>query len=198
MTMRSLARQFEDPIHDAQLAFRQLLTALSRPGTSVSLRQPIGSPHPLNGTMAAIALTLVDGDCPSWLSRSIATDDVRSYLHLHTNALLTAEPDTASLAFVGDAAEFLPFSCFNVGEASSPDKATTVVVRLPSLSDGPTVILGGPGIETTVAIAPAGLPDWFWPEWKTNTARYPLGVDVFLVDDSQLIGLPRSTKAEWR
>ncbi|WP_413993626.1 phosphonate C-P lyase system protein PhnH [Labrys okinawensis] len=195
--MRSLARQFEDPIHDAQLAFRQLLTALSRPGTAVLLRQPAGSPVPLNGTMTAIALTLVDGDCPSWLSRSIATDDVRDYLHLHTNALLTAEPEAANLAFVGDPVDLPPLSRFNPGEAASPDKATTVVIRLPSLTGGRTVTLSGPGIETSAAIAPAGLPDWFWPDWEKNAARYPLGVDVFLTDDTHVIGLPRSTRAEW-
>ncbi|NTE66137.1 phosphonate C-P lyase system protein PhnH [Agrobacterium tumefaciens] len=197
MTMRSLARQFENPIHDAQLAFRQLLTALSRPGTAVLLRQPAGSPHPLNGTMAAIALTLVDGDCPTWLSPSIATDDVRDYLHLHTNALLTIEPEAANMAFVGDVADLPPLSRFNPGEAGSPDTATTVVIRLPFLTGGQTVTLSGPGIETSAAIAPAGLPGWFWPEWKKNAARYPLGVDVFLIDDQHVIGLPRSTKAEW-
>ncbi|UCI31737.1 phosphonate C-P lyase system protein PhnH [Mesorhizobium sp. B4-1-4] len=197
MPMRSLAQQFEDPIHDAQLAFRELLTALSRPGTVVKLRQPLGSPHPLNGTMAAIALTLVDGDCPTWLSRSIAMKEVRDYLHLHTNALLTAAPETASLAFVGDAADLPSLSCFHPGEAACPDKATTVVIRLPSLSGGRTITLSGPGIEATAAIDPAGLPDWFWPEWKKNAATYPLGVDVFLIDDAQVIGLPRSTKADW-
>lgn len=42
------------------------------------------------------------------------------------------------------------------------------------------------------AIAPQ-LPAQFWQQWISNHHAYPLGVDVFLFDQTHVIGLPRST-----
>ncbi|MGY8685102.1 phosphonate C-P lyase system protein PhnH [Bradyrhizobium sp. UFLA05-153] len=196
MTANLIAPNFRDPVHESQSAFRRVLKALSRPGTPVSLPGPAQPPVPMGGPLAAIALTLADADCPIWLDPALSTEPVRRYLHFHTNAPQVADPKAAAIALIGDAGRLPPISGFHPGEAAYPDRSTTLVLQVPALTGGAPVRLSGPGIETTATLAPQGLPDWFWQVWRENAARYPLGVDIFLTDDSTVVGLPRSTKAE--
>ncbi|OPY94420.1 hypothetical protein A5906_13960 [Bradyrhizobium sacchari] len=187
---------FRDPVHDSQSAFRRLLRALSRPGTPVSLPGPAEAPEPMGGPLAAIALTLADADCPIWLDPALSTERVRRYLHFHTNAPQLADPRAAAIALIGDAGWLPGLNGFHPGDAPYPDRSTTLILQLPALTGGSTVRLSGPGIETTTSLAPLGLPNWFWPAWHENAARYPLGVDIFLTDDRAVVGLPRSTNVE--
>ncbi|WP_314961008.1 phosphonate C-P lyase system protein PhnH [Bradyrhizobium cosmicum] len=196
MTADLIPPAFRDPVHDAHSAFRRLLKALSRPGTPVSFPGPAEPPQPMSGPLAAIALTLIDPDCSIWLDPALSRDSVRRYLHFHTNAPQVSDPRTATCALVGDVGRMPGFGSFHPGVATYPDRSTTLLLQVPSLAGGPVVRLSGPGIETTTSFAPRGLPDWFWPSWRENAARYPLGVDIFLTDDLAVVGLPRSTKAE--
>ncbi|MDE5446817.1 phosphonate C-P lyase system protein PhnH, partial [Bradyrhizobium sp. CSA207] len=150
---------------------------------------------PLSESLAAIALTLADAECPIWLDSALSTEPVRRYLHFHTNAPQVADPRAAILALIGNASSLPAIGDFHPGEAAYPDRSTTLVVQVPALTGGSAVRLSGPGIETTASVAPRGLPDWFWPAWCKNAARYPLGVDIFLTDGRAVIGLPRSAKA---
>lgn len=196
MTVDLIAPGFRDPVHNSQSAFRQVLKALSRPGIPVSLPGPAQPPAPMGGPLTAIALTLADADCPIWLDPALATEPVRRYLHFHTNAPQIADPRAATIALIGDAGQLSGLNGFHPGETAYPDRSTTLIFQLPALTGGSAVRLSGPGIETTVNLAPRGLPDWFWPAWHENAARYPLGVDIFLTDDRAVVGLPRSTKVE--
>ncbi|MCP3418657.1 phosphonate C-P lyase system protein PhnH [Bradyrhizobium brasilense] len=195
MTVDLIPLGFRDPVHDAQSIFRRLLKALSRPGTLVSLASPDHPPTPMAGPLAAIALTLADADCPIWLDKALSTEPIQRYLHFHTNAPQVADPKDATIALVGDVGQLHGLRSFHPGESAYPDRSTTLVVQIAGLTGGPPVHLSGPGIETTEYFAPRGLPDWFWPSWRENAARYPLGIDIFLSDDSSVVGLPRSTKA---
>lgn len=196
MTTDLITRAFRDPVHDSQSAFRRLLRALSQPGTPVSLPTPAQPPAPMGGPLTAIALTLADADCPIWLDPALSTEPVRRYLHFHTNAPQIADARAAAIALIGDAGRLPGLNGFHQGEAAYPDRSTTLILQLPALTGGSVVRLSGPGIETTANLAPRGLPDWFWPAWRENGARYPLGVDIFLTDDRDVVGLPRSTKVE--
>ena len=88
-----------------------------------------------------------------------------------------------------------PLTVFACGLAAYPDRSATLVLQIPSLVGGQPVSLSGPGIEHSIAVAAAGLPDWFWPAWNENAERYPLGIDVFLADGEAVVGLPRTTRA---
>ncbi|WP_342739942.1 phosphonate C-P lyase system protein PhnH [Bradyrhizobium sp. B117] len=196
MTVDLIRPAFRDPVHDAQSSFRRLLKALSRPGTPVVLPGPGQPPPPMGGPLAAIALTLADVDCPIWLDPALSTESVRRYLHFHTNAPQVPNPKVATIALISDAGQLPPIGGFHPGEAAYPDRSTTLVIQVPALVGGSAVRLSGPGIETATILSARGLPDWFWSAWRENAARYPLGVDVFLVDDRAVVGLPRSTKAD--
>jgi alpha-D-ribose 1-methylphosphonate 5-triphosphate synthase subunit PhnH len=197
MNAFAITPHFADPIDQCQRTFRALLGALSRPGSIARLPAPPDPPAPLGGAVAAIALTLLDFDSPLWLDGTFASVPVHRYLHYHTGAPSVMRSAAAAFAFIGDARSMPQFSAFAAGELAYPDRSTTLVIQIPSLTNGRDVTLSGPGIERSVAIAPAGLADWFWPAWNENAARYPLGVDLFLADSHAVICLPRTTKARF-
>jgi len=39
-----------------------------------------------------------------------------------------------------------------------------------------------------------GLPEGFVDQWANNHGIFPRGVDVFLTDATQVVGLPRTTR----
>ncbi len=66
----SLLNHFDQPVDDAQHAFRRILKALSEPGVVVSL--PHGSGwQPLNSATTSILLTLVDQETPLYLDEPL-------------------------------------------------------------------------------------------------------------------------------
>lgn len=195
MSATLISAQFRDPIHDAQKAFRALLSAMSRPGTIIELPQPATAPQPMGPALAAIALALLDDTTPVWLDTTLSTDTVLQYLRFHSGVRVVSDPKQAAFGFCGTPQNLTDLRLFPHGDATYPDRSATLVLQLPSLTDGPRVTLTGPGIETAISVAPAGLPDWFWQAWNENTERYPLGIDVILADGRSVIGLPRTTKA---
>jgi alpha-D-ribose 1-methylphosphonate 5-triphosphate synthase subunit PhnH len=64
-----------------------------------------------------------------------------------------------------------------------------------SLTGGQPVIFTGPGILGEIHIAPV-VPENFWDEWRKNHQAYPLGIDIFLMTETEVMGLPRTTAVE--
>ena len=170
----------EEEIRD-NTAFEAILWALSRPGEVRHLPEP--GPR-------TILLALIDREC-----RVHADDAVIGELATWTGATLTplAEADHIFLCMDTDA-DIARLCALNVGSALYPDDGATVVVEA-RLGEGQRLRLTGPGIETTREIAVAGLPTGFFA-LRDRLCRYPLGFDLFIVDGSDVIGLPRSTRIE--
>ena len=78
-----------------------------------------------------------------------------------------------------------------VGTMLYPDRGATIVISC-ALGTGATYCLTGPGIKSESVISIDGLPLEFL-QLRQENISYPLGWDIFLVDKSQLIGLPRTT-----
>ena len=55
--------------------------------------------------------------------------------------------------------------------------------------------LAGPGIQHKSDLCVEHLPREFW-RLRADKIHYPLGIDIFLVDGKQVVGLPRTTTVE--
>ncbi len=185
-----------DPVHDSQHIFRALLTALAHPGRPMTLPGDVAGPEPLDPATTAAALTLLDYDTPLWIDWIADTPPLRAYLKFHCGCPIVERSQDAAFGLVTDPENMPRLALFAQGHDQYPDSSASLLVQLPSLDNGPAVSLTGPGIRETATIRPAGLPDWFWNDWRLNAAQFPLGVDIFLTCGRTVIGLPRSIRAE--
>lgn len=186
---------FADPVLQSQTAFRAVLDALANPGTLQTLAMPQAAPVGMAAELVSILLTLCDHDTSLWLDPALRADAALvNFLAFHTAAPLTESPTAATFAAAASAAQLPALSRFNLGTQEYPDRSTTIVLALPALSGGPALRLRGPGIKDHIAISPQGLPADFVAQWSANRELFPRGVDLLLVADGQVMGLPRSTR----
>ncbi|MFK4811943.1 phosphonate C-P lyase system protein PhnH [Devosia sp. ZW T5_3] len=184
---------FADPVMQAQQGFRALMDALANPGTIQDLALDLTPPTPLTPELAAVLLTLCDHDTGVWLEPDLATEKVTSWLRFHIGSPLNVAPEQAQFAALRDSST-LKLNSFSLGTDIYPDRSTTLIVAVSALSGGDTLVLKGPGIEHSVEISPLGLPADFLEQWAENRAQFPRGVDLLLVADGAVIGLPRTTR----
>jgi len=193
----SLAPAFAEPVLEAQSIFRSVMNAMSRPGIVLDLRTDLSPPVPLSAGAAAVALTLLDYETPVWLDRSLAeADDVSRWLRFHTGASITNDPQQATFALIADTVSAPDFGRFALGTPEYPDRSTTLILQVESLSDGHSMVLRGPGVNGVQMLSVAPLPDDVIGRMAQNRALYPRGIDVLLVTDHALAAIPRSTRIE--
>ena len=186
---------FFNPVFDAQAIFRAVMDAMARPGTVQPVKALAQPPQPLSPVAAAIALTLCDNDTPLWLDPSLKqAATVESWLGFHTGAPFADLPADAYFAVVAEPTALIAFENFAQGTQEYPDRSTTLVLQVASLSSGEKLRLEGPGIDGSVTIAPAPLPRHFVEQWKQNSARFPRGVDLVLAAPEGIACLPRTTR----
>ena len=187
----ALAAGLPDGVHDAQKAFRAVLDALARPGQS----RVIGPALPgvaLGGAMARLLLSLCDDDTPVWWHSEGA--GLPHWLRFHVGAPVADAPGTASFAVFNDLGQGLNLADFAAGTAAAPEVSTTLLIELPSLTNGPVLAWHGPGIQTVQRVGLQGLPEDFWTQWQANHAGFPQGVDIIFTCGAQALGLPRTTR----
>ena len=112
----------------------------------------------MRGT-AAIALTLFDHDTPVWLDRTMSeTSDVAKWLKFHTSAPVVADSSICSFAILGDATALPDLDRFSFGSNEYPDRSTTLILQVASLTQGSSFELRGPGIDGTALLQAEILP----------------------------------------
>ena len=191
----SLEGGFADPVHGAQGAFRALMDAFANPGLVQSLGTDMTPANGLSPEIAAVALSLCDPDTLLWLDPCLAgTEAIVAWLRFKTGAPMADDPARAAFALVSDAAHLPALGRFALGSAEYPDTSTTIALALPALAGGPSLTLRGPGIKGTRNIAPAGLRTDFVAQWADNRELFPRGIDLLLMADNSVIGLPRTTR----
>ena len=179
-----------DPVHDAQNVFRQVLQALSEPGTIQTLSIDLPVPAPLHQATTALCLTLLDMDTPLWIDH--ASHAVQAYLRFHCGCPLVEDRARAQFVVLTDPATLQPDQ-FEQGSITYPDRSATLIVQVTSLTDGPTRRLTGPGIASSSTLRVAGLTSDFSARWAVNHAGFPCGVDLIFCSGTQFVALPRST-----
>jgi len=190
----SLAPAFDDPVLQAQSVFRAVMNAMARPGRTQYLGCELAPPRPLSAGAAAIALALCDYETPLWLDHSLAgADDVVRWLRFHTGAPITGDAGQAAFALVADSGDLPDLATFALGSPNYPDRSTTLVLQVESLSSGQALTLTGPGIDGKEELSARPLPDDLAERLTANRGLFPRGVDLLLVSDYAVAAIPRST-----
>lgn len=185
---------FANPVQSSQSVFRCVMDALARPGSVQTITDTVNAPSPMMPAAAAVALALFDHDTPTWLDgRFAVSPDVAAWLRFQTGAPLTSGASQAAFALMHRGAALPDFETFALGTPEYPDRSTTLVIQVDSLTEGPELILSGPGIRGTSSLRAGALPSDFTTRMQANRALFPRGVDLLLVCGDKVVALPRST-----
>lgn len=194
-SVAELPAGFADKVLSAQSTFRSVMDAMARPGSVQRIASAAGAPDAMMRGAAAIALTLFDHDTPVWLDgRMAATPEIAKWLKFHTSAPVVADSSVASFALVGDPEDLPSLDRFAFGSNEYPDRSTTLILQVESLTDGPVVELQGPGIDGTVALRASIQPQDLFERLSINATLFPRGIDVVLVHDDSIVAIPRTTR----
>jgi alpha-D-ribose 1-methylphosphonate 5-triphosphate synthase subunit PhnH len=183
---------------ETQRAFRAILDALARPTRPVPIAGPAQPPAPLSSAVAAVGLTLCDEDTPVHLDATLAADGaVAAWFAFYTGAPVIGDPVEASFLFATAFDLLPPLDQLAAGTPEQPHRSATVVLDVTGRHEGgPRLRATGPGINGQAVFAAPWAPADFADVWRRNTARFPMGVDLLLVEGDRISGLPRSTKLD--
>lgn len=178
-----------DPIWmaDSQQAnFRLLLDAMARPGKC----QPLEITPEKGPAALALLATLLDAEVSLADPDNLLKEDNWPMLQVKS---AHAEQADYIICDGSRAPNFIP----KLGTLPSPDQSATVILMVDTIGDGNTHLkLTGPGIAKSNQLLIKGL-DKQWLEKREDwICAFPLGVDFILVDDRQIVALPRTTKVE--
>lgn len=191
----TFSQGFIRPAMDMQYVFREILSALSAPGTQVALRKP-GHVSLLNAASIAALLTLTDSTTPLWLDESTqANAALRSYLTFHCGVPVVDVQSHAVFAVISGQGHRPALDTFSLGTDEYPDQSTTVIVQVDAFT-GKRFKCTGPGIKTERTFMASGLDAEFWEERKALMPLFPKGVDILLTCGHCLIALPRTSCVE--
>ncbi|KRA55881.1 phosphonate C-P lyase system protein PhnH [Devosia sp. Root635] len=186
---------FSEPVLQAQSSFRAIMDALANPGTIRKFADLASAHGPLTAELVSTLLTLSDQDAPIWLSEKLRqTPGVEGFVAFHTGAPIVSVTGHAVFAFAEATDELPALDKFNLGTQEYPDRSTTIVLGVSAFAGGDELVIRGPGIKDQLKISPVGLPTDFVAQWAANRALFPRGVDLLLVGDGAVMGLPRSTR----
>ena len=194
-TVAELPAGFADKVLSAQSTFRSVMDAMARPGSVHRVAATPGAPGAMMRGTAAIALTLFDHDTPVWLDPLLSeTADVTKWLKFHTGAPVTASSSICSFAMIGDPRARPALDRFAFGSNEYPDRSTTLILQVESLTQGPPLELCGPGIDGTAMLQAAIQPANLFERLDINRTLFPRGIDVVLVADDAIVAIPRTTR----
>lgn len=194
-TVAELPSGFADKVLSAQSTFRSVMDAMARPGSVQRIAVATGTPGVMMRGAAAIALTLFDHDTPIWLDPAMSrTADVGKWLKFHTSAPVVSDSSICSFALVGDPQNLPALDRFSFGSNEYPDRSTTVILQVESLTDGRAFELRGPGIDGTALLRAAIQPADLFERLAINASLFPRGIDVVLVHDDGIVAIPRTTR----
>lgn len=194
-TVAELPAGFADKVLSAQSTFRSVMDAMARPGSVQRIAAVAGMPSSMMRGTAAIALTLFDHDTPVWLDEGMsATSDAANWLKFHTSAPVIADSSISSFALIGDPKIMPALDRFAFGSNEYPDRSTTLILQVESLTVGPTFELRGPGIDGTAILRASLQPHDLFEQLAINVTLFPRGIDVVLVHDDAIVAIPRTTR----
>ncbi|WP_057913218.1 phosphonate C-P lyase system protein PhnH [Peribacillus muralis] len=188
-----------DVVHDIQTVYRKLVTATSRPGNSVVLEREAKT---LDIQMECLSSTIL-------LARTVLDPEVtfkviskaEEAVSRMINQLTYSKPvDLAEADFIfilQDASDEQMKEALNmakVGNLLNPHESAMIILEVPDVTKGVSMILSGPGIQEESFISLPNVSAWLGARNEKNK-EFPLGIDMYFVDQQdRLIALPRTTQ----
>jgi alpha-D-ribose 1-methylphosphonate 5-triphosphate synthase subunit PhnH len=194
-------------VNFSAMTFRLVMDSLARPGKINRLSAPsfIQNNVLLNQYAVGVMLTLLDGEVSfavaqegEWLS---ADHSIVQWLKLRSGAQ-AIEPGKAHFALFCDGFSNGRLLELNSGTILEPENSTTAIYCVQELSnavstkpDAITLELRGAGIADRQIITVSGLSKSEVELFQQTRQAYPLGIDIFLIDQAgNCVGLPRTTE----
>ncbi|WP_349727790.1 phosphonate C-P lyase system protein PhnH [Peribacillus frigoritolerans] len=188
-----------DVVHDIQTVYRKLVTATSRPGTLVVLEREARTLDVqlecLSSTIL-LALTVLD---PEVTFKVIAKEGeaVSRMINQLTYSKPVDLPEADFIFILHDASEEQMEEAINkakVGNLFNPHESAMIILEVPDVTKGDSMILSGPGIQEESFISLPNVSAWLGVRNEKNI-EFPLGIDMYFVDrQDRLIALPRTTQ----
>lgn len=200
MTTAQLQHGFNEPVHDAQQAFRILMKVMSEPGVLRTLNQAEGI-APLAPAAVTTLLALLDQTTALWLSPSLNTEAVRANLNFHAGAPLIDLPARAD--FVAALPGELPdLGSLKIGEPDYPDRSCTLLLQVKHITAQACDVanvglrLSGPGIQGQKILHISHPGDDLLNYLVTRPDPFPQGLDLILLAGDCVTAIPRTTQVE--
>jgi alpha-D-ribose 1-methylphosphonate 5-triphosphate synthase subunit PhnH len=194
-TVAELPTGFADKVLSAQSTFRSVMDAMARPGSVARIVATVGTPAAMMRGTAAIALTLFDHDTPVWLDAAMSeTAEVTKWLKFHSGAPVISDPSTCHFALIGDPRSPPTLDRFAFGSNEYPDRSTTLILQVESLTKGSAFELRGPGIDGSALLQAIIQPADLFERLAINATLFPRGIDVVLVHDDCIVAIPRTAR----
>jgi len=194
--LNKLTPGFSDSVQDSQQAFRAVLDAMAHPGRIGIIDNFFLPPTPLNLASAAICLALLDFETTFWTEDLKPKTTGTGWLRFHCGCSVIQNPLEADFALITSPDIMPALNEFNIGNDENPEFSTTLIIQAGRLSSTKGKRLTGPGIETFSTFNAQGLTNRFWQDRQSQSAIFPLGVDIIFTCENRLAALPRTTKVE--
>lgn len=188
-----------DVVHDIQTVYRKLVTATSRPGTLVALDREARTldvqMECLSSTIL-LARTVLDPEV-SFKVISKAEEAVSRMINQLTYSKPVDLPEADFIFILHDASEEQMKEALNkakVGNLLNPHESAMIILEVPDVTKGDSMILSGPGIQDESFLSLPNVSAWLAARNEKNM-EFPLGIDMYFVDQQdRLIALPRTTQ----
>lgn len=190
----TVQRGFDDPVLQTQQCFRAVLTAMSHPGTVVTVPEPKTLPGGLNSGTCAVLLTLADMDTPVWLDRP--GEELARYLRFHCGSPIVSEREKAAFGVYVTGMKLNGLDLFFTGSAENPDRSATLIVQADAIEETGNIVLTGPGIRDQAGFGVSGVDGSVWSLAAENREVFPLGVDLIVTAGCRAVAVPRSVSVE--
>ncbi|MEH7386376.1 phosphonate C-P lyase system protein PhnH [Bacillus sp. JJ1521] len=190
-----------DIVHDLQAVYRKMIDSTSRPGLISNLKREAelleaDIQTECTASLIVAALTLLDQE----VTFNVVSENEETISAI-INQFTYAKPaniDQADYIFVLKDAKASSLKDVlekaKPGTLKNPQHSATIFVEAEKVMLGGSILLTGPGIQSTVSVEIDTQDDWIKCSQEKNK-EYPLGVDLMFIDkEHQLLSLPRTTQ----
>jgi alpha-D-ribose 1-methylphosphonate 5-triphosphate synthase subunit PhnH len=188
-----------DLIHDIAGGFRELIQAVSYPGTICSVNdyiKKIDRSEPFYPSTMLFVYMLLDSEVTFYVvgeERKKAEEMVSKMTY--SKAAGIEETDYIFiLNNSSDAQKKEVMEKAKTGDLIDPHKSASIIIETASLMTGESMFIQGPGIKDINEIRVDFFP--YWEEArKEKNIEFPMGIDMYFIDSSgNILALPRTSK----